>query len=240
MDKKELPEARRHFSELFRRMFELVKSSKIVRMLWQMMLLCVALAVWPFAASAQAGDTVVARELGPGASYRQFVVAAGPFVVSLVRVDLRRSDLELRVLRAHDGLRGREKTSDMVRRAQAAGDIEVVAAVNGDFFNVQTGENENNQVIAGEWWKGLKVTDSPYDTYDNTHVQFALAAARPAARHRPVHRGRDCMVRKHRDTHRQRESESGRPTRRNRAVHSALWRYGSARYSPDQPRRLRW
>jgi hypothetical protein len=29
-------------------------------------------------------------------------------------------------------------------------------------------------VIDGEWWKGLKVTDSPYDTYDNVHVQFAV------------------------------------------------------------------
>jgi hypothetical protein len=163
-------------------MFDLRKVRKIVRMTRKLMLLCAALAAWPNAASAQSGDTVVARELGPGVSYRQFVDAAGPFVVSLVRVDLERSDLELRVLRAHDRLRGREKTTDMVRRAQAAGGIEVVAAVNGDFFNVQTGENENNQVSAGEWWKGLKVTDSPYDTYDNIHVQFALDAAgrRPA------------------------------------------------------------
>ena len=146
------------------------------------MLRCAAMAVLTSAASAQSGDTVVARELAPGVSYRQFVDAAGPFVLSLVRVDLGRGDLELRVLRAHEQLRGREKTTEMVRRAQAAGDIEVVAAVNGDFFNVQNGENENNQIIAGEWWKGLKVTDSPYDTYDNIHVQFALDAAgrRPA------------------------------------------------------------
>jgi hypothetical protein len=159
-----------------------LKSSQIARVLWKMMLRCAALAVLTSAASAQSGDTVVARELAPGVSYRQFVDAAGPFVMSLVRVDLGRADLELRVLRAHDQLRGREKTTEMVRRAQAAGDIEIVAAVNGDFFNVQNGENENNQVIAGEWWKGLKVTDSPYDTYDNIHVQFALDATgrRPA------------------------------------------------------------
>ena len=67
----------------------------------------------------------------------------------------------------------------MARRA--GGNRErVVAAVNADFFNVETGENENNQVIDGEWWKGLKVTDSPYDTYDNAHVQFGVdAAGRP-------------------------------------------------------------
>jgi hypothetical protein len=50
--------------------------------------------------------------------------------------------------------------------------------VNGDFFDLKTGENENDQVIAGEWWKGLKVTDSPYDTYDNVHTQFAMDGAR--------------------------------------------------------------
>jgi hypothetical protein len=63
----------------------------------------------------------------------------------------------------------------MVQRATAAG-TRVLAAVNADFFNLETGENENNQVLAGEWWKGLKVTDSPYDTYDNVHAQLALDA----------------------------------------------------------------
>jgi hypothetical protein len=53
--------------------------------------------------------------------------------------------------------------------------------VNADFFWLTTGENENNQVLDGEWWKGLKVTDSPYDTYDNAHVQFAVdARGRPS------------------------------------------------------------
>jgi len=65
----------------------------------------------------------------------------------------------------------------MAKRATAAG-ATVLAAINADFFNLSTGENENNQVIAGEWWKGLKVTDSPYDTYDNTHIQFGIDAAR--------------------------------------------------------------
>jgi len=64
-----------------------------------------------------------------------------------------------------------------VKRATAGG-ATVLAAINADFFNLGTGENENNQVIAGEWWKGLKVTDSPYDTYDNAHIQFGIDAAR--------------------------------------------------------------
>ena len=93
----------------------------------------------------------------------------------LVRVDLKRADIEIRPARAHDALKGREKPSEMVRRATAAGS-QVLAAVNADFFELKAGENENNQVIGGEWWKGLKVTDSPYDTYDNAHIQLAFDA----------------------------------------------------------------
>ena len=129
------------------------------------------------ALEAQAPDTVAARLLAPGLAYRQFIDRRGPWIVSLVRVDLRRADLELRHARAHDSLRGRERTSAMARRAGADG-ARVLAAVNADFFDLKSGENENNQVVAGEWWKGLKVTDSPYDTYDNAHAQFALDSAR--------------------------------------------------------------
>src|SRR5262245_26059146 len=129
----------------------------------------------PLVATAQ-NDTVVARELSRGVVYRQFVDKTGPFVVHLVRVNLREPTIELRAMRAHDALRTRERTTDMVRRLQQK--ATVLVAVNADFFNLQTGENENNQVIDGEWWKGVKNTDSPYDTYDNAHVQFALDARR--------------------------------------------------------------
>jgi hypothetical protein len=138
--------------------------------------LCVAAAV-PLCLHAQAGDTIAARDLAPGVAYRHFIDKGGPFVMHLVRVDLRRPDLEIRHVRAQDQLRGREKATDMVRRASGAGAL-VLAAVNADFFELTSGENENNQVIDGEWWKGLKVTDSPYDTYDNVHAQFGLDAAR--------------------------------------------------------------
>jgi len=129
----------------------------------------------PLVAAAQ-NDTVVARELSRGVVYRQFVDKTGPFVVHLVRVNLHEPSVGLRAVRAHDALRTRERTTEMVRRLQQK--APVLVAVNADFFNLQTGENENNQVIDGEWWKGVKNTDSPYDTYDNAHVQFALDARR--------------------------------------------------------------
>jgi hypothetical protein len=134
------------------------------------------LALAPAALAAQRADTVAARALAPGVAYRKIADPRGPWVIHLVRVDLHRANLALRHARAHDSLRSRERTTDMVTRAEDAG-ARVLAAVNADFFDLQTGENENNQVLAGEWWKGLKVTDSPYDTYDNAHAQFALDSA---------------------------------------------------------------
>jgi hypothetical protein len=52
----------------------------------------------------------------------------------------------------------------------------VLAAVNGDLFDLATGENEGNQVVAGEILKAGPTTDSPFDAVDNAHVQFALDA----------------------------------------------------------------
>lgn len=140
-----------------------------------LLLLCASTA--PAIAAAQRADTTAARTLAPGVVYRTVVDARGPWVVHLVRVDLRRADLTIQSARAHDSLRSRERTTDMVRRATTAG-ARVLAAVNADFFDLATGENENNQLMAGEWWKGLKVTDSPYDTYENVHAQLAFDSAR--------------------------------------------------------------
>jgi hypothetical protein len=132
----------------------------------------VALASISSMAHAQ-GDTVARRELAPGVTYVQFVQPAIPLGAYLVRIDLRRANVELRALRARDQLKGREQVTDMVRRAESSG-THVLAAVNGDFFELKSGENENDQILGGEWWKGLKVTDSPYDTYDNVHTQFGV------------------------------------------------------------------
>ena len=111
-----------------------------------------------------------------------FLTAATTVRVDAQRADslttraLGRGDLTLHHVRAHDQLRTRERPSDMVKRREAAGE-QVLAAVNADFFDLKSGENENNQVIAGEWWKGVKVTESPFDTFDNAHAQFGLDSA---------------------------------------------------------------
>ena len=136
-------------------------------------LLFVIGALAPVTVRAQGGDTLVARQLAPGVDYRQFIDRRGPWTTYLVRVDLRSDNIELRAGRAHAQLKGRERVTSIARRESSSGAV-VIAAVNADFFDLKSGENENNQVVAGEWWKGLKVTDSPYDTWDNAHAQLAV------------------------------------------------------------------
>ncbi len=131
----------------------------------------------PAAAPAGAipADTTARETLAPGVTHTRLVRNAGPFIVNVIRVDRRTANVTFEHARANDALRGREKTTSMVQRRTAKG-ATILAAVNADFFNLQTGESENNQVIAGEWWKGQKVTDSPYDTFHNPHIQFAIDA----------------------------------------------------------------
>jgi hypothetical protein len=122
---------------------------------------------------------ITTTTLAPGVVHRRIVDSTGPFVLNVVTVDLRSRAYEVRHVRARDSLVARERVSAMVAR-QPGGAESVLAAINADFFNVQTGENENNQVIDGEWWKGLRVSDSPFDMFDVMHAQFGIdAAGRP-------------------------------------------------------------
>jgi hypothetical protein len=140
-------------------------------------LLVMALAAAPV--SAQQADSVRTDELAPGVTHARLVRGSGPWVIHVLRVDLRRADIAVRQVRANDRLTSRERVSAMAARRAAAGE-QVVAAVNADFFDLATGASENNVIIDGEWWKGVKVTDSPYDTFDTIHAQLALdASGRP-------------------------------------------------------------
>lgn len=119
------------------------------------------------------------RRLDRGVTYESVTDPRGPWRYHVIRVDRTRARIAWQAVRAADSLRGRERPSAMVQRMATRG-VTVFAAVNADFFDLRSGENENNQVINGEWWKGLKVTESPFDTYDNVHAQLAIdPAGRP-------------------------------------------------------------
>lgn len=115
-----------------------------------------------------------AERLAPGLVWWRVADARGPWTNYVVQIDLRRAELELLAVHARDSLSGRERTSSMaLRHTDATARVRV--AVNADFFDLKTGASENNQVTGGEWWKGLMLTQSPYDTYDNVHAQVAIA-----------------------------------------------------------------
>lgn len=130
-------------------------------------------------------DSSRRSELAPGVVHRRLVVNGGPWRIHVVEVDLRRPEIHLIGVRALDKLRGRETVSSMVHRYAGTGSV--IAAVNGDFFHVATGtgedrtlgtgESENNVMIEGALLKGVKLTDSPYDSFNNAHSQFALDSA---------------------------------------------------------------
>jgi hypothetical protein len=107
--------------------------------------------------------------VAPGITWYRAADPRGPWQLSVVRVDLTVRSVALRAVRAQGVLTGREPTSTIAARDRAR------VAINADFFDLRTGAVENNQVTDAEWWQGRMVTDSPFDTYDNVHAQFALS-----------------------------------------------------------------
>ena len=135
-------------------------------------LICFAAALMPAALVAQQYDSVTSRVLAPGVTYKRLVVLSGPWRVNELEIDLRQPGLKLLGVKAKDSFLGREKPSAMAARYSGPG--KVVAAVNTDFFVVKTGETENNVVIEGEMSKGVTVSDSPFDRFNNLHSELGL------------------------------------------------------------------
>lgn len=124
--------------------------------------------------SAAQAQQVVA--VAPGVTHTRTVDMRGPWVINTVTIDLRGDRYAVRHVRAKDSLVAKERTSAMALRQPEGADA-VVVAINADFFIVRTGENENNQVIDGEWWKGLRGPDSQFDAFGISRTQFGVTAA---------------------------------------------------------------
>lgn len=117
--------------------------------------------------------TMTRDTVAPGIAYRCILDRRGPWVIHLVTVDLKRHGKAIDAERALGRFFGRERVSDMATRLARAGDRPLVG-INADFFDLRTGEIENNHVVRGEWVKGALATDSPHDEFDNAHTQFGL------------------------------------------------------------------
>jgi exopolysaccharide biosynthesis protein len=129
-------------------------------------------ALAPLAARSQeAGwDSSTVRTVAPGVVHKRLVQNSGPWRINLLEVDLTAPGISIHAMKAKDSFVGRETVSSMAARYKGGGTV--VGAVNGDFFNVRTGESENNVVIDGELSKGTTVSDSPYDRFNATHSQI--------------------------------------------------------------------
>lgn len=129
----------------------------------------------PLAAQAVAADSLTTRAVTSGVVLRRVVRPAGPWVIHALAVDLRAPGVAVESAHALDALAGRERPTEVAARWCAPG-RRVVAAVNGDLFDLATGESEGNQVVAGVVLKASATTDSPHDTFDNAHSQLAATA----------------------------------------------------------------
>jgi hypothetical protein len=125
------------------------------------------------------GDSTLARTVAPGVTLRRVVLANGPVTMYVLEVDLRRPELVVRAVRACDRGTGRERPSAIARRLRADG-VDVIAAINAGFFDLEggTGTSESNVVVDGEIAKGVELTESPFDKFDNVHSQFGFTERR--------------------------------------------------------------
>lgn len=108
------------------------------------------------------------RVVAEGVRHREIVRRSGPWRIHCIEIDVTRPDVSVVSARAFDSLKGRETTSSIARRT-SRGNQTVIAAINADFFNMETGENDLNQVIEGEIVKGVKKL---------LRAQFALGYSR--------------------------------------------------------------
>lgn len=120
-----------------------------------------------------APDSMVVDTVAPGIVHTYVVRQQGPWRAHVVRVDLRSGAWAVRSVRAFDSLRGREKVTEMVRRAGANGhDVQV--AINADFFDLKTGESVNNQVSDGRIWRALSWSGVPRGPIKSARGQFGI------------------------------------------------------------------
>jgi hypothetical protein len=121
----------------------------------------------------------MSRAVAPGLTLRHVARPEGPWALHVLAVDLRAPGLRVDGMHALDAVAGRERTSAAAARwcaPEGRGERRAVAAVNGDLFDLATGASEGSQVVGGVVLKGVARTDSPFDTFDNTHSQLAVAS----------------------------------------------------------------
>jgi len=120
-----------------------------------------------------AADSIKTVEIVPGVMHTTIIKPDGPWVIHAVTIDLTHPCIELSTLHAFDLCFGREKTTSIARRSSSF-ENPVVAAINGDFFELKSGETVNNMVSGGTVLWAFSYTGS-WATR-KIRSQFALSA----------------------------------------------------------------
>jgi len=88
--------------------------------------------------------------VGPGVVYfHDEIIEGGPWNFDILKIDLRNPNIQFETIKAEDNLFSFERMSSAAARYNKEGH-KVVGAINGDFYNVSTGEPTNIQVINGQ------------------------------------------------------------------------------------------
>lgn len=105
-----------------------------------------------------------------GIVYKKLINQIDTLSIDILQIDLSTNLYEFRTVKANDLLNSKKTTSDMIRSLTDSG-YNVIAGINADFFE-SDGEIINNMISRGQFIKGVKFTDSPFNPFVNT--QFAV------------------------------------------------------------------
>jgi hypothetical protein len=142
---------------------------------WRTTWCCAATLLGVSALPAQAlrVDSTIIDTIAPGVIHRRLVLSAGPWSVHVIQVRLRQPGISIRAAHANDAVTGRETVRSIAAR-HGDDSTRVIAAINADFFDLATGEDENNEVIDGRVVRALAVTRAPQDSGHHVHSQFGI------------------------------------------------------------------
>lgn len=117
------------------------------------------------------------RSIRPGVAHRTIIDKTGPWRIQIVEINLKQPDLHIESARATDYFYGREKLTSIVRR-KSDNTRYVVVALNGDYFNLETGEVQNNNIIGGTFVKAFASPGYHPEYVDVPNSQFAITRDR--------------------------------------------------------------
>ncbi len=129
--------------------------------------------LFPDISFAQKISTIKKETIAPGVTFTALRSIADSTNVYELKVNLKKGNYIFTALKAGDKLKARETTSSMAARASKEG-LNVIAAVNADFFNMKNGENENNMIINGRFERAVNPDFYSQRRHRKLRSQFAF------------------------------------------------------------------